>query len=326
MPQPRSVSIDAARYFGLAAPVRLHDTLSVTVTARSFPPYLDDLQADWVSSVATPAFRLLAERRGAGASPGFCSIGTGTGLDALAAVEVLGATLVGITDLHEEVVASARGNILTNLRDSAAIRLLAGTGDLLAPLASAARDGLRFDVIYENLPNVPIHDDSRLAEQRTSSSFVPPRPESVPAAVRNALLTLHYVALVQAKAFLAPGGVVLSMLGARVPLQSFLDLSARAGYRPSFLTYGWKIQAEAVEMLNGHAEWQRLDLGPFHFYRAEDLERAFAGLTPEEAAHRALAIERDLAPHSLDAETALAAYHDGVRIGHTYAVLHSVAE
>lgn len=326
MIQPRSLSIETARYFGLAAPARLHDRLSVTVTERSFPPYLDDLQADWVSSVATPAFRLLAGRRGAGGSPGFCSIGTGTGLDALAAIELLGATLVGITDLHEEVVASARGNILTNLRDSGTIHLLAGTGDLLAPLAAAARDGLRFDVIYENLPNLPIDDDSRLAERRKSSSFVPPRPEPVPAAVRNALLTLHYVALVQARDFLAPGGAVLSMLGARVPLQRFLDMAERAGYRGSFLTYGWKIQAEPLEVLAGHAEWQRLGLGPFHFYRAEDVERAFAGRTPEEAALQAQAIERGLAPHSLDAETALAAHHDGARIAHTYAVLHSVAE
>ncbi|PWC53341.1 hypothetical protein [Azospirillum sp. TSO22-1] len=323
MPQTRTVSIDAVDYFGLAAPVRLRETLSVTVTPRSFPPYLDDLQADWVSSVATPAFRILAERRGPGRSAAFCSIGTGTGLDALAAVEVLDARLVAVTDVHEDVVAAARDNILGNLRDAAAVRLLAGTGDLLSPLAP---DAPRFDVIYENLPNVALDDAAQLENGITSSSYVPPRREAVPPAVRSALLTLHYVALEQAKGFLAPGGVVLSMLGARVPLRTFIDMAAHAGYQPSFLTYGWKVQAEAEDILRGHAEWQRRGLGPFHFYRVADLEHAFAGLTPAEAAPLAQVIEGHLAPHRLDAEAALAAHRSGARIGHTYAVLHSAVE
>jgi hypothetical protein len=320
MTLPYTVSIDAARYFDVALPVRLRDRLDVAVTPRSFPPYLEDLQADWVSSVAVPAFKIVAARRGLGAS--FCSIGTGTGLDALGAVEALGATRVGVTDVHEDVVATARANILSNLRGGHAVDLRAGTGDLLSPLAEGEP---RFDVIYENLPNVPANASVALAGERASSSFFPPRSEDVPERIANALLTLHYVALLQARTFLAPGGVILSMLGARVPLQSFLDMSAHAGYRPSFLTYGWKIQAEAVEMLNGHAEWQRRGMGPFYFYRVADLEAAFAGLAPETAAPRALAIEADLAPHAMDAEAALLAHGRGERIGHTYAVLLSEA-
>lgn len=313
-----TVSIDAARYFGLAAPSRVRDDLAIEVTPKSFPPYLDDLAADWVASVALPAFKLVKQRRGE--TRGFCSIGTGTGLDALGAIEVFAPELVGVTDVHDEIVSSARANILGNLRDPEGVRLLSGVGDLLSPLADVAP---LFDVIYENLPNVPTNASVALAGERASSSFFGPRPEDVPAEVQAALLTLHYLALVQAKGYLAPGGAVLSMLGARVPLQSFLDMSALAGYRPSFLTYGWKIQAEAVEMLNGHAEWQRRGMGPFHFYRIEDLEKAFAGLTPEAAAPRALEIEAALAPRALDADAALALHRAGTRIGHTYAVLHS---
>ena len=113
------------------------------------------------------------------------------------------------------------------------------------------------------------------------------------------------------------------MLGARVPLQNFRAMSERAGYRPSFLTYGWKIQAEAEEILSGHLDWQRRGLGPFRFHRIEDLREVFADLTPEAAAPRALEIEAALAPRALDAEAALALYRGGAAVGHTYAVLHS---
>jgi hypothetical protein len=314
----RSVSIDTARYFGTAAPGRLADPLAITVTPKSFPPYLDDLSADWLASVGIPALRILARRRGRVA--GFCSIGTGTGLDALGAIEVFAPDLVGITDVDEEIVAAARANIAGNLR-GASPTLLAGVGDLLSPLAAHAP---KFDVIYENLPNVP---SSATAEQSTSarisSNFFGPRAEEIPAEVQAALLSLHYLALLQSRDFLVPGGVVLSMLGARVPLGSFLAMSERAGYHASFLAYGWKLQAEADEILRGHLDWQRRGLGPFHFHRLEDLREVFAGLSPEEAAPRALEIEARLARRALDAEAALALHQSGTPVGHTYAVLHS---
>ncbi|WP_199175745.1 class I SAM-dependent methyltransferase [Telmatospirillum siberiense] len=322
MSEPAPLFIDSARYFGAGRPERLEDRLSITVTARAFPPYLDDLKEDWVASVAIPAFRTL-ERRRPGTVGAFCSIGTGTGLDALGAIEVFGARRVGITDVHDEVVSTAAANIRGNLRDPASVRLLAGTGDLLSPLAS---EGPRFDVIYENLPNVPLDDGSQLEKDRVSSSFFPARREVVPEDLKANLLTLHYVALVQAKDFLAPAGIVLSMLGGRVPLEVFLDMSRLAGYRPRFLSYGWKIQAEAEDVLSGYAAWQRHGLGPFHFYHEPDVAAAFAGLDPVDAAANALAIERDLAPRSLDAEAAYAAFKGGERIAHTYAVLESALE
>lgn len=322
MPEPLSLSIESARYYGVPRPERLRERLSITVTGRAFPPYLDDLKEDWVASVAIPAFRTVETRR-PGAVGAFCSIGTGTGLDALGAIEVFAPRQVGITDVHEEVVAAAAANIRGNLREPDAVQLLAGTGDLLSPLASARP---RFDVIYENLPNVPLDDGAQLEKERVSSSFFPPRREAVPEALRANLLTLHYVALAQAKDFLAPGGIVLSMLGGRVPLHHFLDMSRLAGYQPRFLSYGWKIQAEAEDVLSGYAGWQRHGLGPFHFYHEPDLAAAFAGLDPVEAAKNALLIERDLAPRALDAAAAYAAFKGGERIAHTYAVLESVLE
>lgn len=320
MTTAETIVIDASRFLGTTALRHIKEQLTITVTEHCFLPRPDDLQADWVASVAAPAFKIIVERRGAAACRSFCSIGTGVGMDALAAVEILGTTAVGVTDVHEDVVDAARDNITRNLNNAAAVKILAGTGDLLQPLQETAP---RFDVIYENLPNVPLADETALAIQRTSSGFAPPRREAVPQSIKDSLLSLHYVALLQAKSFLAPEGTILSTLGARVPLTAFLDMAKAAGFCADFLTFGWKVQAQAQEIIQGHVDWQRHGLGPFHFYHIKDLERIFAGQDPITAARRALAIEQELLPHSIDAETALIACQNGAKIGHTVAVLQS---
>jgi hypothetical protein len=187
-----------------------------------------------VAHVAAPAFSVYRRRKGGGRIDSFCSIGTGSGLDALVAIELLGAERVGLTDLHEDVVATAAGNVASNHLPSHPVTIESGHGDLLAPLR---RFDNRYALIYENLPNVPLSDGAGIANGRKSSSHVPPRVEKLPELVKRQMLDLHYLALVQAKEFLLPGGAVLSTLGARVPLEVLLSLGRLTGYSPSFLIY-----------------------------------------------------------------------------------------
>lgn len=315
--------VDSSQFLGTPVLRHVVGPMAITLTEHCFLPRLDDLQADWVASVAVPAFRLIAAARPPHRRRAFCSIGTGSGLDALAALEILESTLIGVTDVHEDVVQAACHNIRTNLVPGRIVEILAGTGDLLAPLRDHRP---RFDVIYENLPNVPLAGNTNLEQERVSSGFFPSRPESIPDTVREALLSLHYVALLQAREFLAPGGAVLSMLGGRVPLRAILDMAQQAGYRADFLTYGWKIQAQAEGIVDGYADWQRQGLGPFHFYRFDDLERVFAGIDPVTAAGRALDIERALLPFSIGATEAADVVARGEKIGHTYVVLASTLD
>lgn len=319
----RILPVDSSWFLGVPAPRHVVRSMAIALTEHCFLPRLDDLQADWVASVAVPAFRLIAAARGPDQRRAFCSIGSGSGLDALAAAEILEATRIGVTDVHEDVVWAARHNIQANLVPGRDVEILSGTGDLLSPLQDHRA---RFDVIYENLPNVPLARDADMEQERVSSGFFPPRPEPIPDSVRDSLLSLHYVALLQARDFLAPGGVVLSMLGGRVPLQGILDMARQAGYRGDFLTYGWKIQAQAEGIVDGYADWQRHGLGPFHFYRFDDLERVFAGIDPVTAASRALDIERALLPFSIDAADAADVVARGEKIGHTYVVLASTLD
>lgn len=315
-----AINVDTASYLELEAPERIKRQLSITLSDHSYQPRINDLESDWVAHVAAPAFKVLRQQRGGAAVDSFCSIGTGSGLDVLSAVEILGATRVGLTDVHEDVVSTAAANVARNHNPSHPLIIESGYGDLLAPLRSY---GARYDVIYENLPNVPLQSAEAVAADRNSSTYVPPRTEHLPGLVRQRMLDLHYLALVQAKDFLLPGGVVLSCLGGRLPLQVFLSLGELAGYVSSFLTYTWKVQGDPEEVIRDHAKSQQSGFGPFYFYRAEVLQKTFARVNLAESGEKALEIEHSLVPERLDAASAYAAFQNGERIGHTVAFLKS---
>jgi methylase of polypeptide subunit release factors len=315
-----SLELDPRVYFGVSHAVRVKDRLRIAIADRAYLPDPEDLQRDWVATVAAPAFKLLRERRGRDACRAFASIGTGSGVDALCAIELLGADLIGVTDLFDEVVAVAAGNIRGNVDPAHPITLLAGAGDLLQPLKESAP---RFDVIYENLPNLPLDEDGSLETGRTSAAFIQKRDEAMPGFVKDWMLVLHYLALIQSTDFLKPGGAVVSTIGARMPLSILSEMGEAAGYTSSLLTFSWKAQTDAADLLPSYAKWQQQGLGPFYFYPASLLSEAFASISLEQAGRDAFAIEKDLSPRRLGANAAWDAFRGGERIGHTVAVLHS---
>jgi hypothetical protein len=314
------LEVETRPYLDIVAPRHIRDRLDLVIAARAFRPQIDDLQSDWVATVAAPAFKILHQRRGAAACRSFCAIGTGVGLDALAAIELLEAERVGLTDLFDEVVQSAAANVRRNLRPGRAVTIEAGAGDLLRPLQPS---GATFDLILENLPNLPLAEGQDLGKEQTSAAFVPERVEAVPPFIRDWLLVLHYLALVQAREMLTEGGAVVATLGARLPLAILKRMAEAAGYQPTILTYGWKVQGVAEEVIGAYEAWERKGFGPFTFYPVSVLEDAFAGLDPAVAGERAEAIEHDLAPHRLDSVAAWEALARGERIGHTVAVLYA---
>lgn len=318
--EPLVVAIDAAGHLGRRRLDRIAETLAVAVVDSAFAPELEDPGRDWVASVAVPAFEILARRRPPAMRRSFASIGTGVGLDVLAAIEILGAEEIGLTDLFPDVVDAATVNVRANLRAGVPLTLHAGAGDLLEPLAGLGR---RFDVICENLPNLPVDDPALIAVARTAASFVPPRPEPVPRFVADGLLVLHHLVLGEARDLLAPGGSVLSTIDTRLPLAPLLEMAEAAGFVGSFLTYGWTVQAVVEDVVGIYAALETRGLGPFHFFEVDRLTRVFARIGPEEAGRAALDIERELAPARLGAVEALAAHRAGRRIGHTVAVLES---
>ena len=124
-----NIQIDTVNYLNLTVPPEIvADTLNIEVSSHAYLPKTDDPESDWVASVAVPAFKLIRKRYGHPV-PSFCSIGTGSGLDVLAAIELLGADHVGFTDLQSEVVETAAKNITNNLRKGKKVIMAYGAGE-----------------------------------------------------------------------------------------------------------------------------------------------------------------------------------------------------
>ena len=315
-----SILVDVKKYLSLnEAPKYIQDNLSVAVTDHAYLPKTEDITSDWVAYIAAPAFKLIRENLGHDVEA-FASIGTGSGIDVLTGIELLGAKRVGFTDLQKSVVDAAAENIKNNLKNADSVKLEFGAGDLLQPLANGEH---RYDVIYENLPNVPLTDNTKIEDKRNSGHYLEKRVEVIPEFVHEQMLDLHYLALKQARDYLADKGAVYSTLGGRVPLSAFIKLGELAGLSSEIFTYSWKVQAEPEDVISGYAAQEKAGLGPFRFYRASDLQKAFASISVKESGKNAFEIERSLESSKLTATEAYEAFQKGEVIGHTVAVLKS---
>ena len=314
-----SIVVDVNKYLALnGATNRIKDYLSIEVADHAYLPKTEDIKSDWVAYIAAPAFKLIREKLGHDIDS-FVSIGTGSGIDVLTGIELLGAKRVGFTDLQRSVVAAAAQNVRNNLKSND-IEFEFGNGDLLQPLQNGKRN---YDVIYENLPNVPLANNTKIEDKRNSGHYLEKREEAIPEFVHEQMLDLHYLALKQARDYLAENGAVYSTLGGRVPLSAFIKLGELAGFHSEIFTYSWKVQAEPEDVISGYAAQEKAGLGPFRFYRAEDLQKAFANVSVKDSGSRAFEIEKSLNSVKLSATAAYEAFKKGEVIGHTVAVLKS---
>ena len=317
-----SIVVDVNKYLALnGATKRIKDYLSIEVADHAYLPKTEDIKSDWVAYIAAPAFKLIREKLGHDIDS-FVSIGTGSGIDVLAGIELLGAKRVGFTDLQRSVVAAAAQNVRNNLKSND-IEFEFGDGDLLQPLKNGKRN---YDVIYENLPNVPLANNTKIEDKRNSGHYLEKREEAIPEFVHEQMLDLHYLALKQARDYLAQNGAVYSTLGGRVPLSAFIKLGELAEFHSEIFTYSWKVQAEPEDVISGYAAQEKAGLGPFRFYRADNLQKAFASVSVKDSGNRAFEIEKALESAKLSATAAYEAFKKGEVIGHTVAVLKSSVE
>ncbi len=247
---PTRLSVETGRLLAsLAPPFRIRPAVELELTDHTYLPKADAWRSDWIATVAVPG--MLAYRRliGHDAVETFCAIGTGAGLDALAAIEVFGPKRVLLTDIHEDVVTSACANVTRNLTDPDSVQVDGAVGSLADPLVA---DGGQFDLIYENLPNIPAPPHVELTAQQATSSFFAPIPGPVPDIVKQHLLEMHFRLLRDVRSLLSERGRVLCSIGCRVPLANIFEMVHDAGYLPSLVLYSWKLQSEPQEVLSGY--------------------------------------------------------------------------
>jgi methylase of polypeptide subunit release factors len=254
---------DATAYLAPLPRRRVRRPVRLRLTEHSYAPE-PWAENEWLA-VAFRAFRRVAARvpvRDA------LIVGTGNGLDALAAIEIFDLRSLTVTELYEESLAVARENVLAHVEASESPELRFHAGDLLSCVPADAR----FDLVYENLPNIPATPDLELERGVNTGRFF--REDGVDAPERFArhLLALHHRCLEEARPHVRPGGGVLTAIGGRVPNEVVFDLHRACGYEPELVAFDVKLQGEPGLVVPGYSRVEEEDGAEFTFYAAEAVQ------------------------------------------------------
>lgn len=237
----------------------------------------------------------------------FAAIGTGSGVDAIGAPLFFPSLRrLIVTDVEDRTVWLAAENVRTNVRDDLAVEGF--VGDVCLPLAKA---GSIVDVIYTNLPNIPIaHAAEGIIDHGT---FYRPADDNIDDEVlEQYLLGLQYRFLLSAKRVLSKSGFVIMMIGGRVPYEMFDRLASAAGYRFEEVLCCLKVQTEAENVASGYAAAER-DGVEFDFYKFDQASAALNGAQQLNGRELKQAIQA----WRMSAGEAVEYLNSGKQIGHT---------
>jgi hypothetical protein len=304
-----------AAFAGLGSRERSLASVSVQLTPHTYLPR-GELTEGWFPNILGAFRELRAALAREGRRPkAFASIGVGPGLDAIAAVEILGVDRLYVTDVHQDVVDTARTNVLANCPGISAAHVTGMTGDLCEGLLA---EQVRVDVLYENLPNLPT--DARAVREgaMTASFFDAGRVSAVPEIYSRRRLGLHYLFLSQGRPVLTAEGCVVCCIGGRVPAALVRAMFVELGYRPEVINYEIVRQFESDKVLAAYADAERLGGDIFTFYPFYEAREALSRLRdsePEATVDVAIQDPR-LQSLAMDARQALAHENGGHAIGH----------
>jgi SAM-dependent methyltransferase len=301
--------VDATAYLAPYPQRRVRRPILLRLTEHTYPLEPSPEQS-WLP-IAFRAFARLA--RGMNVRD-VLVIGTGNGLDALGAAEILDLERLCVTDLHEESMAVARENVLAHL-EAGEIELSFHAGDLF----SCVPVERRFCLVYENLPNIPVTADLNLRSGAIAGRFFDPVHVDVPDLFRSHLLALHYRCLEEARPRIRSGGGVLTAIGGRVPHEVTFELHRACDYEPELVAFDVKQQVRPELVLPSHIRAELQSGIEFMFYAPEAIDLvADVRQTGLEGQELADAVGTELAELALSAQEA----YDRTRRGGT--VAHSV--
>jgi len=255
--------VDCTEAFSQIHRGRKSERVLVRTTEHTYLPDGEPTEG-WFPNVLCALVRLaaLAEKEGR-VLESYASVGIGPGLDAIAAVEALGVRRLALMDLHQDVVDAARDNVLRNCPTIERSAVTAFVSDLCEGLRSR---GIRSDVVYENLPNIPADDRDLGAGVMAASFFRQPSSFVMPPIYAAHRLALHYRFLTQARECLNESGVVVCCIGGRVPVRVVEAMFVDCGYAPDVLNFEMVRQFEAEGVVAGFAEAERQEHLTFRFY------------------------------------------------------------
>ena len=253
-------TVDATDYLAPYRRARVRRPIRLRLTEHTYP-LEPAVEQSWLPT-AFRAFHRLARTR---AFEDILIVGTGNGLDALGATEILNPRTLTVTDLYEESLVVARENVVSHLEDPGAIELSFHAGDLLA-CVPAQRS---FSLVYENLPSTESSSDLELRLGTIAGRFYAPGTLAVPEPFAKNMLGLHYRLLQQAWPRVTDSGGVLTAIGGRMPGAVALALHRECGYEPELAAFDVKLQVEPELMIPPYARAEAEHGIEFTFYAPE---------------------------------------------------------
>ncbi|MFH1256703.1 MAG: hypothetical protein V1494_05440 [Candidatus Diapherotrites archaeon] len=295
--------------------------VSILYNERMYP-VKKRLEENWVY-YAFSGFKVLnaeLERRGRPVES-FAAIGSGNGVDALGAHFVFKkAKRFFITDIDSEVIGLALNNFHNNCERRTGLEVTALSGNLTAPLVEKE---VECDLVYANLPNIPLWSESQKKGFGLSTFYNPGAVDRVPSKIGDYLLGLQYRFLRSAPASLSKKGSVVQLIGGRFPVKIFDALFKRTEFELESLCLGFKPQTEAKEVLEGYSRAEKQNGVEFIFYDyARGLKRLRAlGESNLVVGKKMFFLEKELGDFAFTATQALKEFKGGKRIGHSCHVL-----
>ncbi len=184
-----------------------------------------EVEANWVWHAFAGMARLKGKLTSEGSTPrSFAAIGTGTGVDAIGAGLIFPElNTIAVTDIEPGVLAQGLDNVRRNT--SSATTVSGFVGDLCCPLHALPQ---RFDLIYANLPNLPVARKKGGAID-FNTYYAERDGVEIDREVDDYLLGFQHLFLRSAMQVLNEKGSVLLMIGGRFPFKIFKRLAELDG-------------------------------------------------------------------------------------------------
>jgi hypothetical protein len=273
-----------------------------------------DVEANWVWHAFEGMARLKGKLTSEGSTPrSFAAIGTGTGVDAIGAGLIFPElATIAVTDIEPGVLAQGLDNVRRNV--SSATTVSGFVGDLCCPLYALPQ---RFDLIYANLPNLPV-SRKRGGAIDFNTCYAERDAAEIDREVDAYLLGFQHLFLRSAMQVLNQKGSVLLMIGGRFPFKIFKRLADSTGYVFEELLCSLRLETDLTTTIDAYAAHEG-DV-EFDYYLYDEAKLALdgrQGLSGEE-------LKELLAPHRVSAASARSAGQSGKRIGHTLHMLRAM--
>lgn len=218
--------------------------VSVDANSHTYIPN-KDYKNDWLYFMLLGAMALKRKRKNQ--INNLLSIGSGNGIDLIGLNKIFHANNIWGTDINTEVLDLIRDNIFKYVVPETNVKVI--KSDIFDN--NAFKDQ-QFDLIYENLPNIPINlIDKKLMSGINSSSYISTTSVNNNYFSRY-LLDLHYRFLEQCSEYMSNRSAAICNIGIRFPLSVYQRLFDHFSYNHEVLVAGLKIQTEALDVIKGY--------------------------------------------------------------------------